>query len=226
MIAPSGAISYPGPNHPASGGTSWSSARRVGKIRRPGWSLHVGESRLSAANRRQSCPSCGAELDVSGVPVGTWLACPGCDQPIQVAARRVERPPPPKEPEPPSSAWLADPRLDAPTASPPAAKSVTESTPPLPPWSPDFAAGGNPASAVIPDAPPARPKRLWGMTLRLSGLCALAQVIFTGNVLQAGIRPQDFALAALFGAALGAFVSQLAFSIRLEDDARSRGGSG
>lgn len=182
---------------------------------------------MSAADRRQSCARCGAALDVSGIPVGTWLSCPGCDQPIEVAAPRIERPSPPKEPEPPSSSWLADPRLDAPTYAAAAAAVVTESTPPRPAWSPDGLAV-SPAVAPAPDGPPMplRRRRFWGMTLMLSALCAMAQVIFTGSVLQAMSRPLDLGVAALFGASLGAFVSQLAFSIRLEETARSRDGAG
>ena len=195
---------------------------------------------MSVAERQQTCPRCTAELDVSGTPVGTWLACPGCAQPIQVAARRVERPARPTEPEPPSSAWLSDPRLDRP-APVPAAPKVTETTPPLPAWSPSWshaapsaaagksyspepALGTEPYTVPPPAAAPARRRGFGGVVFMLSVMGATAQVIFVTSVLQAISRPEDVAMSALFGAALGAFVAMMAVSIRREDEARARRG--
>lgn len=200
---------------------------------------------MSVAERQQACPRCGSGLDVTGQAVGTWLACPGCSQPIQVVARRIERPAKPAEPEPPSAAWLADPRLDAPAASPPRARPaprVTETTPPLPAWSPvaggagsflDTSAGGpaapeaepGPDPYLAPVAPPARGRRRYGgVVFMLAVMSATAQVIFVSSVLQAVSRPEDVALSALFGAGLGTFAAMMSVSVRREDEARARGG--
>jgi hypothetical protein len=190
---------------------------------------------VTVAERQQTCPRCSVELDVTAQPVGAWLACPGCAQPIQVVARRVERPAKSAEPEPPSSAWLADPRLDAPTQAAPAAPRITERTPPLPAWSPvagapagayDAAEFPEPAGAATePATTPARGRRRYGgIVFVLATMCAVAQVIFVSSVLQAVGRPEDVALSALFGAGLGTFVALMASAIRREDDARARGG--
>jgi hypothetical protein len=189
---------------------------------------------VSLAERQQTCPRCGAVLDVTAVTVGAWLACPGCAQPVQVLARRLARPPRPAEPEPPSAAWLSDPRLDAPAVVPAPAPRVTETTPPLPPWSPagapvpKWAPTTAPVLDLYPEpapAPsPARRRRLGGVVFMLSVMGATAQVIFVSSVLQAVSRPEDVALSALFGAAFGAFVAMMSVSIRREDEARARGG--
>ncbi len=149
----------------------------------------------SPATSAQPCPRCGAALDTTGTPAGTWLSCPGCGQPLRVRSRAVSRPSQPDpnaEPELPSVAWADDPRL----AEPPACDLKA-----LPPWRSERRAG------VL-------------QVLVLCTLAGFAHAMFAGSFLMV-VNPKELAICGLFGALAALFVAVMVNTLRLGRDRRT-----
>lgn len=152
-----------------------------------------------------TCPGCRTSLDLGGIPPGSWLACPTCQQPIEVPARVVRRatvdsaagtwasaPPPPS---------LTDPVLDRREESVDMGRGMS-----APPGSqpPDLVLPSSPAPPH-PDLDPRKPwrqpqkRRLGCLTIAfIAVLGGIVQTMFVGGFL--GLRnPSDLQLSWGFG---------------------------
>lgn len=128
---------------------------------------------------------------------GTWLSCPGCQNPIEVRAPVVMRAEPSSPPSMESTAWAPDPRFD--TLPPPfATASFQRQTPTI--------------STTSSSARRLRQRGGWAPIAILAIFAGVANVTFVGTFL----GPQDATAISLvwaFGFALALFVSAMTRSI-------------